>query len=154
HSGSWTHENTPPFRVYFRVTLIMSQRYLEKLFRVTFNVSQFVLNILLEIDRWIMYNFGQGDEMSERRRHPRNKATHIVTQLHPKQKAENIHSITKDVSQAGAGIYCDRYIEPGSYVKVRILKDNHQEIKDAVVAWSNLTKDEFGPVFQIGLNIP
>lgn len=91
--------------------------------------------------------------MSERRRHPRIKATHIA-QLHPKQKNANIQAITKDVSQAGAGIYCDSYIEPGKYVKVKLLKDDHEEIKDAVVAWSTLTKDEFGPVFQIGLNIP
>ncbi len=91
--------------------------------------------------------------MSERRRHPRIKSTHIA-QLHPKVKSANIQAITKDISQAGAGIYCDNYIEPGSYVKIKLIKDDHEEIKDAVVAWSNLTKDEFGPVFQLGLNIP
>jgi c-di-GMP-binding flagellar brake protein YcgR len=93
--------------------------------------------------------------MQERRKYPRTKATHIA-EVEQKKKLSDIPAITKDISLTGACIFSDTYFEPGRYVKVNIYRDNTplKETRDAVVAWSKLSKDNFGVVFQIGLNIP
>ena len=93
--------------------------------------------------------------MEERRRFVRFPVTNVV-EIEPKLESTDLQAITKDVSQIGACIYSDTYLEPGKYIKIKLYKDEHPgpEVKEAVIAWSNLTKDSFGPVFRIGLNIP
>ncbi|MBU2541151.1 MAG: PilZ domain-containing protein [Candidatus Omnitrophica bacterium] len=93
--------------------------------------------------------------MQERRRFPRINSTNI-TEIEPRPVVSDIQAITKDISQAGACIYSDTYLEPGKFTRIRMHKENQAfpEAKEAVVAWSKLSKDKFGSVFQIGLNIP
>lgn len=93
--------------------------------------------------------------MLERRKYVRFKSTSI-TELKPEIPASEIRTITKDISKTGARIYSDVFLEPASYIKIMIHKEDRtfNKIKEAVVVWSKLSKDRFGEVYESGLNIP
>lgn len=92
--------------------------------------------------------------MDDRRKHERIKATHIAD-VRSKQATSGISTITKDVSKNGACVFTDVYLEPGQYVNIRLREEGKpQKVKGGMVVWSRLTKDNFGPVYQVGLNIP
>lgn len=93
--------------------------------------------------------------MKERRKFVRFSSTNIA-ELEENNQPVDIQAITKNISQTGACIYSDVYLEPGKYLKVKLYKDEepYEEDKDALVTWSKLSRDNFGPVYKIGLNIP
>lgn len=92
--------------------------------------------------------------MPERRKHERIRAAHIAD-LDSKLPKTEICAVTKDVSKSGACILTEVYLEPGQYVNIRLREEGKpQKTKGGMVVWSRLTKDNFGPVYQVGLNIP
>ena len=92
--------------------------------------------------------------MPERRRHERKRATHIAD-LDSKLPTTEICAVTKDVSKSGVCVFTEVYLEPGQYVNIRLREEGKpQKIKGGLVVWTRLTKDNFGPVYKVGLNIP
>lgn len=92
--------------------------------------------------------------MPERRKHERVRATHIAD-FDTKLPTTEICAVTKDLSKDGACVLTEIYLEPGQYINIRLREEGKpHKIKGGMVVWSRLTKDNFGAVYQVGLNIP
>ncbi len=106
--------------------------------------------IYIDLNNFALYN----QTMDDRRKHERIRAAHIAD-LDSKLPTTEICALTKDVSKSGACVLTEVYLEPGQYVNIRLREEGKsQKIKGGMVVWTRLTKDNFGPVYQVGLSIP